>query len=101
MASVPLETVESVWARVCARHLGPPALRVRPRNPWPLTGPGKPTAAHSARVPPLLKGYLRLGAWVCGPPALDADFGVADLFVLLDIAKVDPRYIKFFLGEQG
>jgi putative hemolysin len=52
-------------------------------------------------VPPLLKGYLRLGAWVCGPPALDADFGVADLFVLLDIAKVDPRYIKFFLGEQG
>ena len=21
--------------------------------------------------------------------------------VLLDIAKVDPRYIKFFLGEQG
>jgi putative hemolysin len=52
-------------------------------------------------VPPLLKGYLRLGAWVRGPPAFDRDFNVADLFVLLDIAKVDPRYVKFFLGDQG
>ena len=32
-------------------------------------------------LPPLIKGYIRLGAKVCGPPALDADFGVADFFV--------------------
>jgi putative hemolysin len=50
-------------------------------------------------VPPLLRGYLRLGAWVCGRPAFDPDFGVADLFVLLSLDRVDQRYLRFFLGE--
>jgi putative hemolysin len=52
-------------------------------------------------LPPLLKGYLRLGAWVCGPPAHDPDFGVADLFVLLSLERVDKRYLKFFLGDSA
>jgi putative hemolysin len=52
-------------------------------------------------LPPLLRGYLRLGAWVCGEPALDADFGVTDLFVLLSMARVDERYLRFFLGERA
>jgi putative hemolysin len=50
-------------------------------------------------LPPLLKGYLRLGAQVCGPPALDEDFGVADLFVLMNPSQMDQRYLKFFLGD--
>ena len=37
---------------------------------------GRPTRSRAAParvvLPPLLKGYLRLGAWVCGPPAHDA-----------------------------
>jgi putative hemolysin len=49
-------------------------------------------------MPPLLKGYLRLGTWVCGPPAHDPDFNVADLFVLLSLDRVDPRYLRHFLG---
>ena len=52
-------------------------------------------------MPPLLRGYLRIGAWVCGEPALDADFGVADFYVLLSIDRVDPRYLKHFLGETA
>jgi putative hemolysin len=51
-------------------------------------------------LPPLLKGYLRLGAWVCGPPAHDRDFGVADLFVLLGLEHVDRRYLAYFLGSS-
>jgi putative hemolysin len=50
-------------------------------------------------MPPLLKGYLRLGAWVCGAPAHDEDFQVADLLVLLSLDRVDPRYMRHFLGE--
>jgi putative hemolysin len=69
-------------------------LRVEPRNPWPLAG-----AAARTAMPPLLRGYLRLGAWVCGPPAYDTDFGVADLFVLLPLDRVDPRYLRHFLGD--
>ncbi|ALG13200.1 GNAT family N-acetyltransferase [Kibdelosporangium phytohabitans] len=101
-ASVPLvdggSLAAAVWNMVRDNHMSPPEYRVRPLRPWQPDGI-RPAAR--TMVPPLLKGYLRLGAWVCGPPAHDRDFNVADLFVLLDIAKVDPRYVKFFLGEQG
>ncbi|NJC70902.1 GNAT family N-acetyltransferase [Planosporangium thailandense] len=93
-ASVPVADATAVWHQVSARHLAPPALRVAPRRPWPLgrCPDGRVT------VPPLLKGYLRLGAWVCGPPAYDPDFQVADLLVLLSLDRVDPRYLRHFLG---
>jgi putative hemolysin len=101
-ASIPLSDggghAAAVWHTVKEKHMSSPQLRVRPHNPW-LPGGDQPT--RRAVFPPLLKGYLRLGAVVCGPPAHDPDFGVADLFVLLDLAKVDPRYVRFFLGEQA
>ncbi|MGC9668915.1 GNAT family N-acetyltransferase [Planosporangium sp. 12N6] len=93
-ASVPVADATAVWHRVQARHLAPPALRVRPRTPWPITTGPEPTVT----MPPLLKGYLRLGAWVCGPPAYDPDFGVADLLVLLSLDRIDPRYLRHFLA---
>jgi putative hemolysin len=99
-ASVPLadggETAAGVWDTVSARHLAPEEYRVHPLRPWPVDEAPRPTRAV---VPPLLRGYLRLGAWVCGRPALDADFGVADFFVLLGMDQIDPRYLKFFLGD--
>lgn len=48
-----------------------------------------------------MRGYVRLGAWICGPPAYDPDFDVADFFVLLSMANADPRYLRHFLGEQA
>ncbi|NBU99025.1 MAG: GNAT family N-acetyltransferase, partial [Spirochaetia bacterium] len=33
-------------------------------------------------IPPLIKGYLRLGAKICGEPALDLEFGTTDFFIL-------------------
>jgi putative hemolysin len=86
-----------VWNVVRDKHYAPPEYRVRPLVPW-QTGTVEPPARPI--MPPLLKGYLRLGAWVCGPPALDADFGVADLFVLLGLDRVDERYLRFFLGNN-
>jgi putative hemolysin len=98
-ASVPLadggSLASGVWNLVRDKHYAPPEYRVRPLHPW---RPGEVAAPARPLLPPLLKGYLRLGAWVCGPPALDADFGVADLFVLLDLQRVDERYLRFFLG---
>ena len=52
-------------------------------------------------MPPLLRGYLRLGAWVCGAPAHDPDFDCADFPVLLGLDHMDPRYARFFLGEDA
>jgi putative hemolysin len=49
-----------------------------------------------ARLPSLIKGYLRLGSHVCGPPALDLEFGTTDLFLLLDIQRISGDYLKRF-----
>jgi putative hemolysin len=101
-ASVPLADGGSfaagVWDQVHAKHYAPEEYRVHPCNPWDVDAVQRPA---KAALPPLLKGYLRLGAWVCGRPALDADFGVADLFILLSMERVDQRYLKFFLGETA
>lgn len=43
--------------------------------------------------PPLLSGYLRMGAWVCGEPAYDPDFGVADFFTVIDRERANTRYL--------
>lgn len=45
-------------------------------------------------IPPLLRGYLRLGAQACGEPAHDPDFGVGDFCVLLGKRDADIRYLK-------
>lgn len=46
------------------------------------------------KLPSLIKGYLRIGAVVCGPPALDQEFGTADFFLLLDFATLKEEYLK-------
>lgn len=74
-------------------HQASPELRCRPRRPFEAAGIERPDRWV---VPPLLRGYLRLGAVVCGPPALDANFGTADFLVLLDLDRADRRYLRFF-----
>ena len=87
----------SVYEAVAAQHLAPPEYRVTPRRA------GVPTvhADKPAQIPPLLKGYLRLGAWICGEPAWDPDFNTADLLVLLPLERVESRYARHFLRGTG
>lgn len=47
-----------------------------------------------AELPPLFASYLRLGAKVCGGPAIDRAFGVTDYLVLLDLRDVEPRMLS-------
>ncbi len=48
------------------------------------------------RLPSLIKGYLRVGALLCGPPALDLEFGTTDLFLLLDVNRMSSEYLRRF-----
>jgi putative hemolysin len=83
------------WDRVRGKYLAPEEYRVRPLLPWNPDGVTRPARTE---LPPLLRGYLRLGAWVCGEPAHDPDFGVTDLYVLLSMRRVNPRYLRHFLS---
>ncbi|WP_019819012.1 GNAT family N-acetyltransferase [Saccharomonospora saliphila] len=102
-ASVPLadggEAAASTWRLALTRHAAPAHLRVVPHHPWTPDAP-MPDRPRYTHLPPLLRGYLRLGAWVCGPPAHDPDFGVADFFVLLPLERVDARYSRFLTGGE-
>lgn len=105
-ASVPLadggRCASAAWELGRAKHAAPPELRVRPHHPWlpdaaAVSGEARPSYAQ---LPPLLRGYLRIGAWVCGAPAHDPEFDVADFFVVLDMDRLGDRYRRFFLGDQ-
>ena len=81
----------SVCRRVLQDHPAAPAWRVTPRRAFVLEGWRE---IADAPLPPLLKGYLRLGAQVCGPPAWDPDFNTADLLMMLAVGEINPRYVE-------
>ncbi|MDI6749589.1 MAG: GNAT family N-acetyltransferase [Pseudomonadota bacterium] len=80
-----------------AAHEAPPEYRVFPRHPLPLD---RIWASPHPEVPPLIKGYLRAGAWVCGEPAWDPDFNTADLLLLLPMSRVNARYARHFVERR-
>jgi putative hemolysin len=90
----PGEQVRGVRDFVLRRHRAP--YTVRPYRPVVLDGKPLDDIAAPARaaVPPLMRGYLRLGAQICGEPAHDPDFGVADFMALLDKRQADTRYLR-------
>jgi putative hemolysin len=96
-ASVPVGSSLGPAARLCARvlrdHASPPALRVIPHHPFKVFAGG----GEEAPPPTLLRAYLRMGAYVCGEPAWDDDFGTADLLVLLPVERLVQRYAQRLL----
>lgn len=67
--------------------------QIKPIHPYPLA---KLDSNAPARIPPLIKGYLHLGATICGEPAWDTDFQTADFPILLDLDWLDSRYKRHF-----
>lgn len=88
----------SVYRHVSQKHLRPVEWRTFPRNPLPLESlnngtPGLP--------PPHIKGYLRVGAMVCGEPAWDPDFNTADLLMLLPMKQINHGYMRHFVEKRA
>lgn len=54
-----------------------------------------PKAALQA-LPPLIKGYLRLGATFGTGAVIDQQFGTTDVLVILPVSAISPRYIDHF-----
>ena len=90
------DAAASIWRQVSAAHMAAIEWHVRPRLPLPLD---HLNGDLDIEPPALIRGYLRLGAKVLGPPAWDPDFNTADLPMLMRIADLPARYRKHFLGS--
>lgn len=89
----------AIMQRLEQKHMTPPWLRVQPRYRLPaVTGVEAP---EQVRIPPLIKAYLSLGARAAGEPCWDEDFGVADVFMLLNVNDMSPRYARRFLKRDA
>jgi putative hemolysin len=84
----------SIWEQVKLKHMAPIQYHVRPRLALPVEQLQCDTVAEP---PALIKGYLRLGSKVLGPPACDPDFNTADLPMMMKLSDMPTKYRKHFL----
>jgi putative hemolysin len=102
----PVEGVETY--KELKPHLVEPKLRTQPRKEFAVAGgddagwfgarlhratPGSPPPATAGASSRLLRAYLAIGAKICGPPAIDRDFGTIDFLTLLDL-HVLPAIVR-------
>ena len=52
-------------------------------------------------MPPLIKGYLRLGARIGDGCVIDRGFETVDVFVILPVKEIRQRYINYYSGESS
>jgi putative hemolysin len=88
----------SVFNKLYKLHAGPAEYRVFPHCPLPLHALNREL---EVTIPPLIKGYLRLGAYIAGEPAWDPDFNTADIFILLPVARLNERYARHFMRHAA
>ena len=88
------------FAHLAAHAACPPEWDVAPAataDSVALSGPGAPDRAGGLRLlPPLLKGYVRLGGRVAGRAVIDPYFRCIDAMVVLPREWIAPRYIRHF-----
>jgi len=81
--------------------LAPEDWRVRAHDHLRVDMNMLPTDAVSARaalktLPPLIKGYLRLGAYVGDGAVIDRQFGTTDVLIILPVEAIRTRYFAHF-----
>ena len=82
-------------------HLAPAQFRVRARPDQYVAMDALPAETYSLRdalrtLPPLIKAYLRLGAFVGDGAVIDQAFGTTDVFILLSVDRIADRYFNRF-----
>jgi putative hemolysin len=77
-----------------------PGMTVRPQPGWECYDendpPVVPEDAEAVTLPQLFRIYLRYGAKVCGPPAIDRYFKTIDYLVVLDTDELDQETREMF-----
>jgi putative hemolysin len=86
--------------------LAPAAWRVRAHEHLRIDMNMMPDAAISRRsavkaLPPLIKGYLRLGAYIGDGAVIDHQFGTTDVLIILPVESIRSRYTAYFGASAG
>ena len=76
---------------VASRYHPMDLLRDRPVN----------AKAALAAMPPLIKGYLRLGAKIGDGCVIDRDFGTVDVFIIMPVEQISQRYVSYYGAEAA
>lgn len=92
-----VDEVSEIYSYLKSRYYSDEQYRVYPHQECSVPGLNENVPLNNTReimkkIPPLLKGYFRMGAYVCGEPARDAEFGTTDFFILLPTAQMTKRY---------
>ncbi len=59
------------------------------------------TKAALRELPPLIKGYLRVGAFIGDGAVIDHQFGTTDVLVVMPVSGIASRYIGHFGADAG
>ena len=51
-------------------------------------------------LPPLIKGYIRAGAYVGDGAVIDHQFNSTDVFIVMPVTDINKRYLSHFAGQQ-
>ncbi|PAW86965.1 MAG: hemolysin [Pedosphaera sp. Tous-C6FEB] len=76
----------AAYSQLMRVHLAPESWRTQPLPAFMC--PLDQMAPEPVRIPRLLAGYFSLGAQICGPPALDREFGTIDFLTVLDLERL-------------
>jgi putative hemolysin len=87
-------------------HLAPPELRARvlPQHHVPmdrLPAGSYDLQATLRALPPLVKGYLRVGAAVGDGAFVDRQFNTVDVFVVMPVDRITSRYADRFAANEA
>ena len=85
-------------ARNCA---APPGWRVRALPERYIEMKSNAESATDSKaalkaLPPLIKGYLRLGCYIGEGAVIDWQFNTTDVLIILPVSRINPRYFTHF-----
>ncbi len=96
------ESIGKPLAYLYRRHLAPEVLRPRALGAHYVDMAGDPDTGLTdeeglASLPPLIKGYLRLGGFVGDGAVVDHDFNTTDVCVLVKTSQVTAKYHRHYI----
>ncbi|HEX2255332.1 MAG TPA: GNAT family N-acyltransferase [Afifellaceae bacterium] len=86
--------------------LAPPEWRVRAVEERYVDMNRMPAAAVDPKsalrqLPPLIKGYLRLGAHIGDGAVVYHQFGTTDVLIILPVSAINPRYVHYYGADAS